>query len=257
LIRAAFLAEIGASRHIVTLDQLNEAFVAWATLEYNGRVHGQTGETPLARWQQAAQSVRYAEEEALRRAFLFEEKRTPDKAGVFSLCGVLFQVGPTLARRRISIRFDPEALTEVEVFRDGQFVQRAWPLVVHADRRPWQHGPRTEKAASTTQVDWLSHLVNKRRQEGIEEPSARAFAEAARKRRQDLDDAVVAVLRERLHKDSFDEEAARQWLASFGPLDPNGTAAALDTRLSLGEPNDRHVTHYLQAVGAALNGDPS
>jgi len=35
LIRAAFLAELRAS-NITTLDQLNEAFIAWADLEYSG-----------------------------------------------------------------------------------------------------------------------------------------------------------------------------------------------------------------------------
>jgi len=256
LVRSAFLPEVEASRGIVTLDQLNEAFVAWVEAEYNARVHGQTGQAPLSRWRQAAATVRYPGEEALRQAFLFSEERTPDKAGVFTVAGVAFQVGPRLCRRRVQVRFDPEALWEVEVWQAGQLVERARPLVVHSDRRPFQQGPKKDKAKEASPpTDWLAHLVQKRRDDGLPEPDPRAFADAARKRREDADEAVLAVLRQRLDAAAVDEDAARDWLLRFGPLDPDGTAAVLDSRLALGEPKDHHVTRYLQAARAALHGD--
>jgi len=85
-IRSAFISELRASR-ITTLDALNEAFLAWADVEYNRRVHSETGEEPLSRWRRSVDKVRYADDEALRQAFLWRELRTPDKSGVFGLLG--------------------------------------------------------------------------------------------------------------------------------------------------------------------------
>ena len=252
-VRSAFIPEIAASR-IVTLDQLNEAFVAWVDLDYNDRVHGQTGETPLQRWRAAAASVAYATDDAVRQAFLFSERRTPDKAGVFSLCGIAFQVGPALARRRVEIRFDPEALFEVEVWRDGRFVERAQPLQIHHDRRPGQApDPRpAPRRDGPPVVDWLGHLVERRRQDGDPEPDPRALAEAAAQRRQDDDDAIVELLRRRLDPEVVDEEAVRDWLGRFGPLDPEGAATALHAHLDGVRATDEHVTRYLDAIRTIL-----
>lgn len=258
-ITSAFLPEVAADRSIVTLEQLNAAFTAWTELEYNGRVHGQTGQRPLDRWRDAAARVRYATEEELRQAFLFREERTPDKAGVFTLCGISFQVGPRLAGRRVEVRFDPEALFEVEVWHDGALRERARPLQLHDDRRPGrvQVDPPAAPPArdKTPRTDWLGHLVEQRRLTGEPEPDPKSFAEAARLRRERADEAVVALLREHLAAEAFDEAATRDWLDRFGPLPPDAVRTQLETRLALGEPRDRHVTHYLHAIRATLHGD--
>ena len=256
-VRNAFIPEVAAS-DVVTVDQLNEAFVAWADLEYNDRVHGQTGVTPLQRWREAAASVRYADDEAIRQAFLFTERRTPDKAGVFSLCGLSFQVGSALARRRVEIRFDPEALFEVEVWHDGRFAERAQPLTVHVDRRPWQAPDRPRAVAGKAEpaaVDWLGHLVDRRRKDGRPEPEPRAFAQAARAKRTEADAAVLAVLADRLDPEAVDDDEARAWLHRHGPLDPHAVAAALDAHLAHDDRRDRHVGHYLHAIRTVLLGD--
>jgi hypothetical protein len=122
LIRSAFLAELKSSPRIRTLDALNEAFVAWSDVEYNRRPHGETGERPLDRWRKALERIRFADDNKLRDAFLWREDRRPDKSGVFSLLGERYQT--TLGRRRIEVRFDPEALAEIEVWLEGKFVER-------------------------------------------------------------------------------------------------------------------------------------
>jgi putative transposase len=61
LVRSAFLAELKPAR-ITTLDQVNEAFVAWADMEYNAQVHGETGERPLDRWRAGHAHVKRSEE---------------------------------------------------------------------------------------------------------------------------------------------------------------------------------------------------
>lgn len=250
LIRSAFLAELKAS-HITTLDALNEAFVAWVDLDYQRHVHTETGEAPLDRWRKGLDRVRYADDEALRQAFRWRELRTADKTGVFSLFGCRYQTGPDLARRKVEVRFDPEALHEVEVWHGGRFAERVRPLDVQAHRRPRPSGGEdaTPVAPPTTPVaDWLGHLVERRRREGFLEPPPRQLSEDAAVRRAVLDQAIVDTLAARLDPAVFDEPVIREFLARFGPLDLERTGLVLDRLLSDGGRNDHHVSLYLEAI---------
>ena len=255
-IRAMFIAELKAS-NIRTLDELNEAFTAWADLEYNNRVHGETGQTPLERWRTGIERVRYADEERLRLAFLWKETRTPDKSGVFSLFGTRYQVGPELAKRRIQVRFDPEQLHEVEVWWKDRFVQRVRPFEVQPHRRP--KPKKAEVAVSDEQdakkpvADWLGHLVQQRRQQGFIEPPPRQQVEDARRQRIEADQAVLALLRERLDDGVVQDEAVMAFLDRFGPFDLEAVDEAL-TRLLEHTPADQHVSHYLDAIRQHLRG---
>jgi transposase InsO family protein len=256
LIRRAFIAELAASR-IDTLDALNEAFNAWADLEYNRKVHSETGQTPLDRFQAGADRIAYAEEQALRQAFLWREQRTPDKTGVFSLFGTRYQVTPKLARRRIEVRFDPEALFEVEIWRNGIFCERAQPLCIEAHRRPKpapaaatescpQMGSADPKPPPT--CDYLAHLVAEHRKRGTTEPDVRAHVEAAKHRRSAHNRAIVELLADRLLPDVVDIPTIEAYLDRFGPFDPIDAAAALDALIDGGGQRDQHVTVYLDAI---------
>jgi hypothetical protein len=209
-IRAAFLAELKASS-ITTLDALNEAFLAWADYEYNRKVHDETHEQPHERWRAGIEKVRYAEEEKLRRAFLWSEQRTADKAGLFSLFGIRYQVGPELARKRIEVRYDPEELDEVEVYYRNDFIERTRPFEVQATRRPQAPKP-TPKPQPQQRADWLKHLVDKRRQEGFLEPSPKQLKDEQDQIRAQQDDAVIELLAQRLDPAVLVEAKARDFL---------------------------------------------
>jgi transposase InsO family protein len=254
LIRSAFIAELKSSR-ITTLDALNEAFVAWADVEYNRRQHGETGEPPLDRWRKAIEHVRYADDDKLREAFLWQEKRTPDKSGVFSLLGERYQT--TLGRRRIQLRFDPEALGEVEVWLDRVFVERVRPFVVQTHRRP-KPRPKAEKPPAsappaTPTVDWLAHLVE-RRQRDFVEPSPRQLVEGAQARRTRWDNEVTALLATRLDPAVFDQALVRQFLIRFGPFDPAAVALGLDAMFAHGARADQHPSVLLETLRQRLRG---
>jgi len=251
-IRAAFIAELKASR-IATLDELNEAFVAWADREYNRRVHSETGETPLDRWRRGVDRVRYADDEKMRQAFLWKETRTADKAGVFGLLGVRYQVGPKLARRKIEVRFDPEALHQVEVWRGGEFQQRVGPLTVSAHRRP-RTKPEATPAEAPPVADYLGHLVEQRRADKIAEPSPRELAEKAEQRRERNATDIVDLLTDRLAEGVVDVAAVRGFVARFGPFDTELAEQTLDHMLRQGAGRDLHVSFYLDAVREAEKG---
>ena len=247
LAKSAFVAEVKASR-IRTLDELNEAFVAWMDLEYNQRVHGETGQTPDERWRAGIDAIRYADDELLHAAFRWKERRTPDKAGVFSLFGTKYQVGSGLGRRKIDIFYDPQDLSEVDVHHsDGDFVERARPFEVSEHRRP--RAATSEPAPPSTDTpptaDWLGHLIDKRREEGFIETAAPTPP------RQLADDALVAVLREHLDPAVFDEEAIRDFLDKYGPFDVEDATRVLDD-IFFCAPLDLHVLVYLDVLRKAL-----
>jgi len=242
-IRSAFIAELSAS-NITTLDELNEAFVAWMQREYNERVHAETQQTPRERYLQDTTHIRYADEEALRQAFLWKEKRTPDKAGVFSLLGIRYQVGPDLARRRVEVRFDPEALEEVEVWHKDAFIERCRPFQVGPNRRPTPTTTPQHPAQPT--ADWLGHVVDAYRTEGFVEPKPKTND------RRTKDRAVIELLKARLDDGVVDREVTQAWLDRFGPLDPEQVASILDDLLQR-ERTDHHVHHYLEAIRKRLD----
>lgn len=255
LIRAAFVAEVAAS-DIQTLDALNEAFVAWMDLEYGRAVHGETGEAPLDRWRTGVAHVRYADEAQIRRAFQWTETRKADKAGVFSLFGCEYQVGPALANKRVQVRFDPEALDALEVWHDDRFVERVKPFSVKPHRRPRPAADEDvtdAKPKSKPVVDWLGHLRDRRRAEGFVEPTPRELADALAARRKEQDEAVVALLAERLDPAVRDDEEVRAFLGRYGPFDPDAAARVLDAVVAR-EGRDQHVQRYLEAIRRELSG---
>ena len=253
LIRAAFIAEIKAT-NIRTLDELNEAFTAWADIEYNNQVHGETGQTPLKRWRTGIERVRYADEERLRLAFLWKETRTPDKSGVFSLFGTRYQVGPEMAKRRIQVRFDPEDLHEIEVWWKERFMERVLPFEVHTNRRPQPQKSEevvSDKDDTKSVANWLGHLVEQRRQESFVEP--RQQVEDAKLQRAEADQAVLTLLREHLDDGVVYDDTVLDFLYRYGPFDPNAVNDVLK-RLLEHTPTDQHVSYYLDIVKKQLWG---
>jgi transposase len=252
-IRAAFLAELEAS-NISTLDELNEAFIAWADKDYNHQIHSETGETPRARWERGIKDIRFADEETLRRAFLWREFRTTDKTGVFSLFGIRYQAGPGYGRKRIQIRFDPEALHSVELWDNGSFVQRIKPFSVSAQRRPKVIEENKEREEKTPVVDYLGHLVNKRRSEGIIEPSPKELKQKALEQREQNIAHMFALLDDRLDKGVVDSAHLRSFMDTYGPIDTDLAEIALEEMFESGAPKDLHVSVYLAAIRDAVRG---
>lgn len=78
----------------LTIDLLNEATQAWVECEYNRKLHGEIGETPLQRFLRGPTVGRPSPDEAeLRRAFRAQRTRTQRRSdGTISLEGVRLEV---------------------------------------------------------------------------------------------------------------------------------------------------------------------
>jgi len=53
-----------------------------------------------------------------------------DKTGCFSLCGITYEAGTALIRKKVDVRFDPFDLSVVEVWHAGTKQLDARPLVI-------------------------------------------------------------------------------------------------------------------------------
>src|SRR6266704_335383 len=151
-IREAFLAE--ATHHgIQSLDQLNDLFAAWAAQVANRRVHAETGQAPIGRFE-AGGPPRRADPGLLREAFRWSVMRKVTRTATVPLEGNSYAVDPALTGRRVELRYDPEDLSRLEVFYDGRPAGAAVPFVTrrHVHRAVPQ---ATRPAAAPTGIDYL------------------------------------------------------------------------------------------------------
>ncbi len=95
-VRDQFLVEIDDG---VELAELNRLFSAWLEVVYHRRVHTETGQTPLVRFD-AAGAPPLPTPALLREAFLWSVERTVTKTATVSLHGNSYEVDAALVGRQ-------------------------------------------------------------------------------------------------------------------------------------------------------------
>jgi putative transposase len=152
-IREAFLAE-ATHTGIESLDQLNDLFFAWAEQVANRRVHAETGQVPISRFEMAG-PPRQADPGLLREAFRWSVTRKVTRTATVPLEGNSYTVDPALTGRRVELRYDPEDLTRIEVFLDGKPAGTATPFITRRHvHRAVPQAARPEPAP--TGIDYLA-----------------------------------------------------------------------------------------------------
>jgi putative transposase len=114
---------------IAGLAELNDAFSAWAEQVANRRVHSETGETPIARFERSGPH-RQVDAERLKEAFRWSVTRKVTRTATVPLEGNSYAVDASLVGRRVELRYDPEDLSELSVYFEGRPAGRAVPFVV-------------------------------------------------------------------------------------------------------------------------------
>jgi len=253
-----FIAEVKASA-IITLHQLNEAFLAWVGEEYNLRKHAEIGMTPKQRWTndlsaggvEDASRIQYIDEEKLRIAFLWREMRTPDKTGVIQLFNRRYKVSPTLAKKRVEVRYDPEKLDQIEIYLDGVFKQRAKPLQVAPNRAPRERLALQKGQNSEEKTDYLGWLTHHHKAKIIITP-----ANGKNPGENQTLGIFLHILREHIAEEVFNEKEAAAFFQTFGPFDPDRLKRILDDLLAV-EPKNLHISFYLNHIQTRLMGGTS
>lgn len=244
-----FIAEVKAS-NITTLDRLNEAFFAWIDEEYNHRKHSELGMSPKKRWLRDSSRMEYLDEEKIRVAFLWRELRTSDKTAVIRLFNRPYKLSPTLAKRRVEIRYDPEHLHHIEIYLDGSFRQRAKALQIAPHRAPKELLPIQQDLCAEENIDYLAWLTRKHRAK-TRLPSPREKAQS----KQNLKD-FLCILRDRIHPEVFDQAVATEFFETYGPFELQQLRDILDSLLSA-QPRNLHISFYLNHIQHKLIGDES
>ena len=141
------------------LAELNRLFSAWLEVVYHRRVHSETEQTPLERFD-AAGAPPLPTPALLREAFLWSVERTATKTATASLHGNTYEVDAALVGRRVELVFDPFDLTRIEVRYQHRPFGLAVPLVIGRHTHP--QADREVPPPAPTGIDYLKLLAQKR-----------------------------------------------------------------------------------------------
>lgn len=126
-IREAFLEE-AIHRGIASFEELNDAFSAWTEQVANRRLHAETKQRPIERFE-ADGPHRGADPTRLAEAFRWSVTRKVTRTATVPLEGNAYAVDPSLVGRRVELRYDPEDLSRLDVFYDNKPAGVATPFV--------------------------------------------------------------------------------------------------------------------------------
>jgi transposase InsO family protein len=135
-VRAQLLTRL-SHQDTASLEALNRKLWGWVEGEYHHTPHaGLDRQTPLERWAQAADSVRFPEPDLdLEDLFLFEAARKVQKDRTVSLNGIIYEVDAALVGERVTLRYDPAAPSgrPLQVWYQGRNIQLAKPVDLYAN----------------------------------------------------------------------------------------------------------------------------
>lgn len=119
-----------------TLEELNKKFWLWLNECYHKRPHRGLEKiegvhlSPLKAWERDPRVLKTVTAEQCRTAFLWEEKRSVDKTGCFSLHGNIFEAGSNYVKHIITVRYDPFDLSKAEIWKNNKLELTAYRLEI-------------------------------------------------------------------------------------------------------------------------------
>lgn len=131
----AFESEVRLRDELLTLHELNRLWEAYRELQYCQQVHSEIKMTPNAA---VAEVVpRPLDPEVVRELFLVRADRTVNrKSACVAVHKQPFQCDSTLRGQRVQVRYDPNDMTSVIIFRDGNRLQKVFPQKVNETPEP-------------------------------------------------------------------------------------------------------------------------
>ena len=152
LIRERFLLE-ATHVGIESIAELNERFMAFAEEVINTRVHAETHQRPIDRFLSGGPPAP-VDPARLADAFRWSIHRTVTKTAAVSVFGNRYQVDPALVGRKVELRYDPEDLSRLDVYLDGEPRGQATPYRV--TRHVHTAVPQAQRPApQPTGIDYL------------------------------------------------------------------------------------------------------
>jgi putative transposase len=163
-IQQQFLVEVtggpdDAARHAVaSLEELNGLLDHWVREVYHQRVHGETGQSPQARYQAAGPAALPAAT-VLREAFAWSAVRLVRKTATVELEGNTYSVDPFLTGRKVELVFDPFNMTQLTVYWAGRKVGTAVPQIIGRHAHPKAPPDEDPEPVAYTGIDYLGLIA--------------------------------------------------------------------------------------------------
>lgn len=114
------------------LAELNTRLSAWIQSVYHQRIHSSLQESPEARFQRAAKTLRHLEAGTdIDRLFYLHLYRSVRKNGTVRLDGQLYEVPLSLRALKVQLRLDPFTRQRIEVWHQDKFMGLARKAPLH------------------------------------------------------------------------------------------------------------------------------
>jgi len=107
-----------------TIEELNATLAAWVEVEYNGKIHSGTGESPNERWRHNIlhhPPKRITDIDAFNALFLWRVKRSIDKFGSVRFQRNCYRIHALPVGSEVELRYNPFDLSEVRLYHLGNF----------------------------------------------------------------------------------------------------------------------------------------
>lgn len=152
-IRERFLTE-AETVGIESFEELNDRFTAWAEQVANTRVHAETGAKPIERFL-ADGPPELPDKDLVREAFRWSVTRRVTKTATVSLLANRYCVDPSLVGSNVELRFDPEDLSVIDVFKDGVPCGAATVFTIGRHVHPSVAQPPPSSSSDGPGIDYL------------------------------------------------------------------------------------------------------
>lgn len=237
-----FESEVVRLDRLLTIHELNTLWEAFRETHYCHQVHSEIGCTPAQAIAQV--TPRGLNPELARELFLVKEKRQVHReTSCVSVKKREFLCEGYLRQQWVDVRFDPNDLSSVLIFKDDRRLQRAFPRIINA---PPQKPAEPEKVAAS--VDYLGLLRADYDRQLLEH--ARPLAYAKLEVEEGFDESafvtVIASLSGLALRPPEKREISSFW-KSFGPLPESLVRIGVEHAVRL-HGRGRHVRTYLTAV---------
>jgi transposase InsO family protein len=149
---------------ILTLDKLNQAFIAWLEISYHRRIHSETGESPRRRYEAGKKFTREVNLQRAMQFFLRREVRRVNKtfSDVQLPCG-FFRVNKELRGDKVEVRYDPfQEIDRVLIYSlDGEYLDTGF-----RHQRQGQEGDAdvSPRPCPKVKYNYLELLIEKHQQ---------------------------------------------------------------------------------------------
>ncbi len=165
---AADLAGRGLTQAAGLLE-LNGLFTAWVEQVYHQRVHSETAQTPLQRWDDGWEAAGHgpatASADALTEAFQWSEQRTVTKTATVSLHGNTYEVPAVLVGCRVELTFSPFNLQVIAVHYRGNDYGPAVPFRITRHTHPKARPETVDTPPAPTGITYLQLLSDTHHQQ--------------------------------------------------------------------------------------------